>query len=159
MMIEHALTKRRLGFTRRTGTDVWIPYIRAAVSIPGSNKGANLSQPFLVDTGAAITVLNKYWSPLFEDVSPIDYQQLQFGGGGIKKLPVYQANISIQGHTFGTEVVLHVDLPLKESLLGWHRCLGEQFAFMYFRTISNTKPLKFRLLSTQQERKHGLSIK
>ncbi|WP_133994813.1 pepsin/retropepsin-like aspartic protease family protein [Dinghuibacter silviterrae] len=95
----------------------YMTYIDGIVINPQANLKTYTPQEFIVDTGAAITILNRRLSLLFTSQTPIiDYVTIQYGGNSVK-LPVYQVIIKIKGIEFNVPAAYDKNMSLT-SLLG-----------------------------------------
>lgn len=124
------------------------PYINSVTvstdqkHIPGSNE------LFLLDTGAVHTILNSYWSSLFEEQIIIDRAKIQSVTGQIKQLPMYRAIIEIKGMIIHTEVLLDEKSKNNYSVLGWHGFLEKMFSVVFFKSKKHKK-MYIKLVSHQ----------
>lgn len=103
----------------RSRSPYYMTYIEGVVTNPYNDKKTFI-KPFLVDTGAAITVLNSSFGFLFhESGTPIiEHVNLHYGGGVTRDpLPVYLIKLKIKGVEFEFPAAFDKNMQLT-SLLG-----------------------------------------
>jgi hypothetical protein len=112
-------------------------YIEGIVTNPHNEK-KTFTKTFIVDTGAAISVLNSSFGFLFKDSDTpiIEYVNLHYGGGTTKDpLPVYLIKLKIKGIEFEFPSAYDKNMQLT-SLLG-------HFGFLNsFEHLGISKPRK-----------------
>jgi hypothetical protein len=104
----------------------YMTYIDGIVSNPHNDKKTITAKRFIVDTGAAITVLNSSFGFLFHDNDTpiIDHVNIQYGGGATKEpLPVYLIKLKIKGVEFEFPAAFDKHMQLT-SLLGHYGFLN-----------------------------------
>jgi len=85
--------------------------IITGIIVKNKNIDFDTTDIFLVDSGAAISLLNSKYSSFFSDSEIIGYQSVQYGTGPKKKLPLYNVGIKVQGHYFDLIAAIDNDLP------------------------------------------------
>lgn len=90
---------------------LWIPIIRG-ILVKNQTIDFNIVDEFLVDTGAAISLLPDRYSSFLSDSRIIGDYKVQYGQGGINCLPLYNVGIRIQG-LYYFEFVAALDKNLK----------------------------------------------
>lgn len=117
--IEHELTYHTQIYSA-TRSPYYMTYIVGVVTNPHNNKKTMVAKDFIVDTGAAITILNSSFSFLFKDSDTpiIEYVNIQYGGGISREpLPVYMIKLKIKGIEFDFPAAFDKNMKLT-SLLG-----------------------------------------
>ena len=105
----------------------YMSYIEGVVANPVNDKKTLTIHRFIIDTGAAITILNRSFSFLFKDgKTPIvDYVNIHYGGGISREpLPVYNVVLKIRGIEFKIPAAFDKNMTLT-SLLGHFGFLNE----------------------------------
>ena len=62
------------------------PYIDVLIKDPVTNEVDMVTGNFLIDTGAAISLLNKKYKVFLSKMTPVDFIKIQYGGGKEKRL-------------------------------------------------------------------------
>lgn len=104
----------------KTRSPYYMIFIDGIVTNPHNNKKTMTTKTFIVDTGAAITVLNSSFGFLFSenDTPVIDHVNIHYGGGVTKEpLPVYLIKLKIKGVEFEFPAAFDKNMQLP-SLLG-----------------------------------------
>lgn len=120
----------RRGLLLKNPVNYYITFIDAFVFNPFNGVRTDLPKRFLLDTGAAITILNRQFNNLFEDGKTplLDNTKILYGGGA-KVLPVYNVELKIDGFNFKT-VAAHDSEMYLDSLLGHYGFIND------FRSIN-----------------------
>lgn len=98
----------------------YMTYIEGTVTNPHNDKKTITVKKFIVDTGAAITILNSSFGFLFKDNDTpiIDRVNIHYGGGVTREpLPVYLIKLKIKGVEFEFPAAYDKNMQLT-SLLG-----------------------------------------
>jgi predicted aspartyl protease len=96
----------------------------------------------LIDTGAAISILNKEFIDFInDDFKEIDYTTIQYGGNKVK-LPVYEMIITLNGHDIPIRTAFDRNLELP-SLLGQFGFLNEFKHVVFNYRLSISKLIKY----------------
>jgi predicted aspartyl protease len=90
------------------------------------NYKSDYTYPFLIDTGAAITILNLSFNSFIEmsKLIQIDEMEIQYGAGKVKKLPVYKLRLSIKGNIYDIKAAHDKELTLT-SLIGMYGFIND----------------------------------
>ena len=110
----------------KTRSPYYMTFIEGIVENPHNNKKTLTIHRFLIDTGAAISVLNSNFGFLFKDNDTpiIDTVSLHYGGGVVKEpLPVYLIKLKIKGVEFEFPAAFDKNMTLP-SLLGHYGFLN-----------------------------------
>lgn len=110
----------------KTRSPYYMTYIEGTVSNLTNEKKTLTIHKFIVDTGAAITILNSSLGFLFKnnDSHIIDHVSIHYGGGVVKDpLPVYIVRIKIKGNEFDIPAAFDKNMRLP-SLLGHYESLN-----------------------------------
>jgi hypothetical protein len=117
--IEQDLTYFMQIYTK-TISPYYMSYIEGIVINPHNGKKTLTTKQFIVDTGAAITILNSSFKFLFvdNDTPIIEHVNIHYGGGITKSpLPVYMIKLKIKGVEFNFPAAYDESMKLT-SLLG-----------------------------------------
>jgi predicted aspartyl protease len=118
----------RAGLFHKNPVNYYITHIDAFVTNPANGVRSDLPKRFLIDTGAALTILNRQFNRLFEDgQTPEDTTEIMYGGG-LRKLPVYEVELKIDGHSIKV-LAAHDDKMALDSLLGHYNFLNDFDSF------------------------------
>lgn len=124
----------------KRGSKYYMAFASAVVINRNNNRNSNISHRFLLDTGAAITILNNKFTALFQDDKPIDEIQVQYGSSK-KNLPIYPIRLMIKGYSFDIDAAFDAQLALP-SLLGQHNFFNNLKSFsLNFQTKTTTLAL------------------
>jgi hypothetical protein len=110
----------------KTRSPYYMTYIEGIVTNPYNGKKIMNIKQFIVDTGAAITVLNSSFGFLFNDnqTPVLEYVNLHYGGGPTRDpLPVYLIRLKIKGEEFELPAAFDKNMNLT-SLLGHYGFLN-----------------------------------
>lgn len=109
----------------KTRSPYYMTYIEGTVANPHNDKKTLTIKKFIVDTGAAITILNSSFGFLFKDSDTpiVEYVNIQYGGNTVS-LPVYDVNLKIKGIEFKIPAAFDKNMTLT-SLLGHFGFLNE----------------------------------
>ncbi len=82
------------------------------------DEDIGVTERFLVDTGAAFSVLSGKYETLFKHAKPVDTIKVQYGSGDTRNLPVFDAKLKIK-QIEAMSLKIAIDRNLKtRSLLG-----------------------------------------
>ncbi|MCP4367418.1 MAG: hypothetical protein GY797_04780 [Deltaproteobacteria bacterium] len=82
------------------------------------DQDIGVTERFLVDTGAAFSVLNGKYEKLFKQAKQVDTIKVQYGSGSPRNLPVFDAKLKVK-HIEAMPLKIAIDRNLKtRSLLG-----------------------------------------
>ncbi len=125
MRIEQSLTYFPRLFTDKEA-GYYMTYVEGIVTNPHNKKKTLTVHKFIVDTGAAISILNRRFKSLFDKSTlPITHVNIHYGGGITREpLPVYKVIIKIKGVEFELLAAFDKNMTLT-SLLGHHGFLNE----------------------------------
>ncbi len=117
--IEQDLTYFPKIYQRNLKSSYYMPYIEGIVINPHNQKKTYSTHKFIVDTGAAISILNSSFGFLFKDndTPVIDCVNIQYGGNSQPNLPVYSIKLKIKGVEFDLPAVYDKNMTIT-SLLG-----------------------------------------
>jgi len=104
----------------KTRSPYYMTYIEGTVANPHNDKKTLTTKKFIVDTGAAITILNSSFGFLFKDSNTpiVEYVNIHYGGGVTREpLPVYMIKLKIKGIEFKFPAAYDKNMQLT-SLLG-----------------------------------------
>jgi hypothetical protein len=117
----------------------WRPIVNVVIKDIEGNQ--TLDENFLVDSGASITILNRRADEFIKRLTPVDYFEVQYGGGGIQKLPVYNLFFILKGIEIPVLAAYDQNLVSSEHLWGITAGL-DFFDLIVFNNQSQTKHIK-----------------
>lgn len=119
----------------------YYPIVPAIIEIPEINvSSAPFTENFLIDSGAAISILHQRNKRFFESATPFDTTNIIFGNSEVK-LNVYKIKLKIEGTKIGISVALAKNMKINYSLLGYFQGIE---AFDHF--VMNNKKRVFKLV-------------
>ncbi len=93
------------------------PTIDAIVTNVDSGKSTLVTERFIIDSGASMTILGPKLEHLFLDTIRIDVFNVAYGAG-TKKLDVFKIKMLVHGLEFELLAALDTGLKIKHHLLG-----------------------------------------
>ncbi len=92
---------------------LYMPVLSGIIININKNKLLINTGVFLVDSGAAISILGPKYTKLFQDDTPCDSQRLQYVGVDEEKIRnIYKAKIKIEGFSFDLRVAIEEEFNL-----------------------------------------------
>ncbi len=120
---------------------VYMPKLSATIKDPITGEVSKTAHPFLVDTGASISIINARFESFINRLEPVDRIKIQYGSGK-KNLNIYDIIIIIKGIEIQAKVAY--DELLSISLLG-HYSMFENLTYQLFDASKmNARLIKVR---------------
>ena len=124
--IEFSYLGRHLNRERR---GLYMPHIDGLIADPISGMDMGVTQSFLIDSGAAITILGPACAGFLNNLPVYDHFLAQYGQGQKRNLPVYELNLLIKGYVFDIKAAL-------DPLLKTTNLLGTLHGLEKFRAVT-----------------------
>jgi len=102
------------------------PIIPVILKNPNTNEETKFTHNFLVDTGASISILTSSYKEFVKKMKPIDFLEIRYGAGTIRKVPIYEIIFIIKG--IETKSIVAYDDKAHSLLLGIYGFL-DKFAY------------------------------
>ena len=117
MMIEQKYSNEGL-ILKKTQVTNWSPTLDAVVTNLHNGAATIVTERFIVDSGASMTILGPTLENLFKGTVPFDSFYVAYGSGK-KNLDVYKIKLTIQGgHEIEILAALDNTLHIRHHLLG-----------------------------------------
>lgn len=100
-----------------------LPYLNVILKNLENGEVDLVVNRFKIDTGAAISIVNRRYKTFVDNISIDDYLPIQYGSGPPKICPVYKTGMIIKGHEFDSLVVYDDTCPY--LLLGFYGFLDQ----------------------------------
>jgi len=118
---------------------LYMPILYAIV-MNMSDEDIGMTEKFIMDTGAAFSVLRGNYQNLFGKANPVDSINVQYGSGDSKSLPVYNAKLKVK-NVEPISLKVAIDQNLKTfSLLGNIDFIDR---FKSIAIVNNTRKVHF----------------
>lgn len=139
MVIEQTYSNEGLMLKRTQATN-WSPTLNAVVTNLHNGQETIITEKFLIDSGASITVLGPSLERLFKESEPFDSIDILYGAGR-KRLNVYKVKLTMQGGQH-MEILAALDttLQFKHHLLGMTKGL-DYFDYLVLNNKHKTTKL------------------
>ena len=140
MVVEQRYSNEGLILNKPQVTN-WSPTIDAVVANLHNGRETFVTERFLLDSGASMTILGPSLSHLFKGTEPHDKFYVAYGSGK-KTLYVFKVKLTVKGgHSFEILAALDNGLGLK------HHLLGVTKGFDYFdHVVLNNKLKSLKLI-------------
>ncbi|MCP4108669.1 MAG: hypothetical protein GY749_24500 [Desulfobacteraceae bacterium] len=106
------------------------------------DEDIGVTERFLIDTGAAFSILNGKYEKLFKQARQVDTIKVQYGSGSTRNLPVFDAKLKVK-NIEAMSLKIAIDRNLKtSSLLGNVNFIDK---FKSIAIVNNKKKVHFFL--------------
>jgi predicted aspartyl protease len=116
------------------------PLIDVVLKNLTTNEVDTVTQNFIVDTGAAISILNKRYKDFLSGMTPVDFVRVRYGAGGEKQLPVYKVGMIIKGRELHLLAAYDEELPY--LLLGFYKALDNLSYLLFDNLLKEVRMIK-----------------